>query len=182
VSEVARLTLVSHAMTDAMSAGRFPADEPLNELGRRQLDGVDLGPFDLARCGPEERTLQTAELLGLTVETDVRLGDLDCGTWSGLGLDGIAPDQLAAWMTDPAGAPHEGESIVGLLDRVRGWLESVADLGGRVIAVTHPAVVRAVILLVLQAPPKSFWRIDVAPVSRTVLHHRGGVWTLRSTG
>ena len=30
VSEVVRLTLVSHAMTDAMAAGRFPTDEPLN--------------------------------------------------------------------------------------------------------------------------------------------------------
>ena len=30
VTDVLRLTLVSHAMTDAMAAPRFPADEPLN--------------------------------------------------------------------------------------------------------------------------------------------------------
>ena len=48
------------------------------------------------------------------------------------------------------------------------------------MAVTHPAVIRAAILVALDAPPKSFWRIDIAPVSRTVLHFRGQAWTLRS--
>ncbi len=44
MSEVVRLTLVSHAMTDAMSAGRFPTDEPLNSVGYRQVDAsIDLG-------------------------------------------------------------------------------------------------------------------------------------------
>ncbi|WP_165614143.1 histidine phosphatase family protein, partial [Mycolicibacterium holsaticum] len=51
---------------------------------------------------------------------------------------------------------------------------------GRLVAVTHPAVVRAAVLTALEAPPKSFWRIDIAPVSRTVMHYRGHAWTLRS--
>jgi hypothetical protein len=37
-----------------------------------------------------------------------------------------------------------------------------------------------VILVALNAPAKSFWRIDIAPVSRTVMHFRGHAWTLRS--
>ena len=41
VSDVVRLTFVSHAMTDAMSAGRFPTDEPLNAIGQRQARRVD---------------------------------------------------------------------------------------------------------------------------------------------
>ena len=183
MSEVVRLTLVSHAMTDAMSAGRFPSDEPLNDLGHRQLDGtVDLGRVDRAICGPEKRTRQTAELLGLAAENDSRIGDLDCGSWRGLALDRVAPEDLASWMTDPAAAPHGGESVVDVVTRVRGWLGSVADIGGRVVAVTHPAVIRAIVVIALDAPPKSFWRVDISPVSRTVLHHRGGAWTLRSTG
>jgi broad specificity phosphatase PhoE len=47
------------------------------------------------------------------------------------------------------------------------------------VAVTHPVVVRAAILLALDFPPKSFWRIDIAPVSRTALHFRKGCWMLR---
>ena len=94
----------------------------------------------------------------------------------------MRPADLAVWLTDPARAPHGGESVVDLIERVRGWLDSVTARRGRLVAVTHPAVVRAALLVVLDAPPKSFWRIDIEPVSRTVLHYRGHAWTLRSSG
>nr|WP_090279696.1 histidine phosphatase family protein [Mycolicibacterium komanii]CRL75733.1 phosphoglycerate mutase [Mycolicibacterium komanii] len=182
MSEVVRLTLVSHALTDAMSAGRFPTDEPLNSVGHRQVDAsIDLGVVDAAVCGPEKRTRQTAELLGLQAEVDARLADLDCGRWRGDVLGGVQPADLAIWLTDPAQAPHGGESVVDLVDRVRDWMDSVANRRSRLIAVTHPAVIRAAILVALDAPPKSFWRIDVAPASRTVMHFRGHAWTLRAT-
>ena len=41
VTGIVRLTLLSHGMTDAMADGRFPADEPLNAIGRRQVDAMD---------------------------------------------------------------------------------------------------------------------------------------------
>ena len=183
MSEVVRLTLVSHGMTDATAAGRFPIDEPLNALGQRQLDAtVELGPIDAAVCGPEKRTRQTAELLGLRAEVDDALADLDCATWRGNVLSRVPPDELALWLTDASQAPHGGESVVDVMARVRAWLQSVSTRRGRLVAVTHPAVVRAAILVALDSPPKSFWRIDVAPASRTVLHLRGQAWTLRSTG
>jgi broad specificity phosphatase PhoE len=180
VSEVVRLTLVSHAMTDAMSAGRFPTDEPLSALGHRQVDAaIELGPVDQALCGPEQRARQTAELLGLSAHVDQRLADLDCGRWRGDGLGGVQPDDLTVWLTDPTRAPHGGESIVDVIARVRGWLDSLPATPSRLVAVTHPAVIRAAVLIALDAPPKSFWRIDIAPVSQTVLHYRGHSWTLR---
>ena len=57
-------------------------------------------------------------------------------------------------------------------------MDDVSRQPARLTAVTHPAVIRAAILIALEAPPKSFWRIDIAPASRTVLHFRGR-WTLR---
>ncbi|VBA30379.1 Phosphoserine phosphatase 1 [Mycobacterium persicum] len=179
MSQVIRLTLVSHAMTDAMAVGRKPADEPLNDTGRRQAETA--GRPDI-RCGvtqlvaPERRTRQTAHLLGLRAATEPQLADLDCGCWRGTGLEYVDNHQLQAWLTEPAEAPHGGESIVDLIDRVAGWL---ASLAGNTVAVTHPAVIRAAILVALDSPPKSFWRIDIAPVSRTVMHYRGHRWTLR---
>ena len=159
MSDVVRLTLVSHGMTDAMAAGRFPTDEPVNAIGR-----------------------QTAELLGLRAESEPALADLDHGSWRGNVLGGVLPAELAIWLTDPAGAPHGGESVVAVMVRVRRWLDSLGARRGRIVAVTHPAVIRAAILIALDAPPKSFWRIDVSPASRTVMHLRGQAWTLRSTG
>jgi broad specificity phosphatase PhoE len=181
VSEVVRLTLVSHAMTDAMAAGRFPTDEPLNSTGRRQVDAsIDLGETGQVFCGPEKRTRQTAELLGVRPVIESKLADLDCGRWRGEVLGRVLPAELAIWLTDPIRAPHGGESVVDLIDRVSGWMGAMAEHRGRILAITHPSVIRAAILVVLDAPPKSFWRIDIAPASRTVMHFRGHVWTLRS--
>ncbi|MEE6164144.1 MULTISPECIES: histidine phosphatase family protein [unclassified Mycolicibacterium] len=181
MSEVVRLSLVSHAMTDAVAAGRFPIDEPLNSLGHRQVDAaIELGPVDASYCGPEKRVRQTAELLGLRAGVEPLLADLDCGLWRGDVLSGVRPADLAIWLTDPGKAPHGGESVVELIARVRRWMDTVTATRGRLVAVTHPAVVRAAVLIALDAPPKSFWRIDIAPVSRTVLHFRGHAWTLRS--
>lgn len=164
-------------MTDAMAAGRFPADEPLSELGRRQVD--DLGELraDRSCCGPELRVRQTAELAGLSASVLPELADLDTGDWRGRSLDEPAPADLMAWLSEPGAAPHGGESILGVIDRVRAWMDALQP--GRTVAVTHPAVVRAAILIALAAPPESFWRIDVPPAGKTVLHRRAAVWTLR---
>ena len=65
MTDVLRLTLVSHAMTDAMAAARFPADEPLNDIGRRQATRIEIKSVARQLAGPEQRARQTAELLGL---------------------------------------------------------------------------------------------------------------------
>lgn len=180
MTKIVRLTLVSHAMTSALSAGRFPIDEALNGLGHRQVIGAaDVGPVARAYCGPEKRTRQTAELLGLDADIDQRLSDLDFGAWRGKTLEAIDPAELAIWLTDPRTAPHGGESVVDLMCRVRDWLGSITSKQSRITAVTHPAVVRAAIMLTLDATANSFWRIDIEPVSSTLLHFRGGAWTLR---
>jgi len=50
---------------------------------------------------------------------------------------------------------------------------------GRTIAITHPAVIRAALIIALDARPESFWRIDVPPLTATTLHARTRGWTLR---
>ena len=181
MTDVIRLTLVSHAMTDAMAAGRFPADEPLNGIGRRQAEAAAAQISRDVRqlAGPERRARQTAQLLGLHAATEPRLADLDCGRWRGQTLRAVGPADLQTWLTEPARAPHGGESIVDLIERVGGWLKSLTDNTSPTVAVMHPAVIRAAILTALDIPPKSFWRMDIAPVSRAVLHFRDGCWTLR---
>jgi broad specificity phosphatase PhoE len=169
-------------MTDALAAGRFPADEPLNRIGRRQVKAaarLDVNGGIRQLAGPEERARQTAQLLGLRATIEPRLADLGCGGWCGQTLRAVGPADLETWLSDPARAPHGGESIVDLIERVAGWLQSLTHDTSPTVAVTHPAVIRAAILAALDMPPKSFWRIDIAPVSRTVLHFRTGLWTLR---
>ncbi|MCV7029153.1 histidine phosphatase family protein [Mycobacterium sherrisii] len=183
MTKVVRLTLVSHAMTDAMTAARFPDDESLNETGRRQAEATGAlaisGPRARHVAAPELRARQTARLLGLHAATEPLLADLDCGHWRGKTLAAVDPADLQVWLTRPDRAPHGGESVVELIERVGGWLASTLHGPPRTVAVTHPAVIRAAILLALDIAPKSFWRIDVAPAGVTKLHHRDGSWTLR---
>ena len=183
MTELVRLSLVSHAMTGAMAARRFPADEPLDDTGRNLVEavaGLDIAANSRHLAGPERRVRQTAQLLGLRATTEPLLADLDWGRWRGEKLEDLRREDLDAWLTDPGHAPHGGESVVDLIERVAGWLGSVTATGNtQTVAVTHPTVIRAAILLALDIPPKSFWRIDIAPVSQTVMHFRGGRWTLR---
>ncbi|GAB2507760.1 histidine phosphatase family protein [Nocardia heshunensis] len=184
MSTVTRLTLITHAITDAVQSARFPADEPLTPQGERSaaaaggLPGLDP---TLILCAPETRTAQTANALGLNGTPEPALRDLDCGDWSGKSMEDLAPEQLMSWLTDPAHRSHGGESITDLLPRVRTWLDDLAGSGDRILAITHPAIVRAAVLSTLNAPPESFWRIDIPPLTATTLHHRPPAWTLRTT-
>ncbi|MBV9113747.1 MAG: histidine phosphatase family protein [Hyphomicrobiales bacterium] len=68
------------------------------------------------------------------------------------------------------------------LNRVGSWLDGLAPVGGHVIAVTHPAIVRAAIVHAMGAAAAMFWRIDIAPLTYTSLRRSSGEWRLRSSG
>lgn len=196
-TEVVRLSLITHAMTDALHRASFPGDEPVNAMGLRDLARIEPQPGTVF-AGPERRTTETASRLFSDATAHPGLADISYGEWAGRALTDLTDAEAASWLTDTAATPPGGESIDDLFARVAGWLTEVAaglgddggpgghvgrgntEVRGKCVAVTHPAVVRAVIVLAMGAPALSFWRVDVAPLTRTALHCRGGRWTLRS--
>ena len=83
-------------------------------------------------------------------------------------------------MSDPKATPHGGESIGAVVERVTRWLEQLARADDdRVVAVTHPAVVRSAVLHALDAPLASFWALDVVALAMVRLHASDGRWRLR---
>lgn len=180
-----RLLLVAHAATAATRRAAFPLDEPIEPAARESAVRLAprLGRSERAYAAPEERTRDTAAALGLAPETQLLLADIDLGRWKGRSFDEMlaeGPDAIAAWTSDPASRPHGGESVEELIARVRPWLDHQREEGGRVVAVTHPAVIRAAVVIALGAPPASFWRIDAGPLTRTELRGDGRRWTLRA--
>jgi broad specificity phosphatase PhoE len=183
-----RLILVCHASTAATRAAAFGDDDPLDEPGRAKaaqlaatarLDGE-------AWCAPSRPARETALALGIQADDEPALRDCDFGCWRGQSLGDVSrrePEAVTQWLTDPSAAPHGGESVTDVIQRVGRWLEG---LGGpqserrTVVAVTHPSVVRAAVVGALGASPASFWRIDAVPLSRTELRGRAGRWNLRS--
>jgi broad specificity phosphatase PhoE len=179
-----RLTLISHAPTAATRAGAFPLDEPFDERGlalARQA-ATRMRVPDRALVSPALRARQTAEALGIAATVDPLLSDCDFGCWAGRRLVDVErdePDAVAAWITEPGLAPHGGESIEELLRRVATWLAARTSESGRLVAITHQAVIRAAIVEALGASAHSFWRVDIAPLTRTELRGGDKRWTLR---
>lgn len=181
----ARLTLVCHAETSAVRLAAFPLDEPIGPRGlaRASALAASLGRVDAAWTSPALRARQTASALGLDAEIDASLGDINLGSWAGRRLSDVQasePEAVAAWIGEAGAAPHGGETVLDLCDRLAPWLAARKRDPRRVLAVTHPAIIRAAILLALDASAGTFWRIDVGPLCRVELRGQAGRWTLRS--
>jgi broad specificity phosphatase PhoE len=177
----ARLTLISHAPTSAVRRAAFPADESIEEIARERI--ALKWHFDHACCGPEKRAQETAMVLGLSPTVDAALRDCNYGRWAGRDLSQLQlenADEVALWLSVPDAAPHGGESIRDMMVRVAAWLSGQVK-SGHTVAVTHPSVIRAILVCVIEAPPQSFWRIDIAPLTLTDIRFNGRSRTLRST-
>lgn len=183
-----RLHLLAHAATAASRQARFPADEPLDDGGRRAASAVSLTAPDHLWCGPGRRCRETAALVlpGRAIDGAAPGGPAS-GAWAGRAPGELAaedPAALQAWMTDPETAPPGGESLAALRSRVGGWMDELDadDDRGVTVAVVDPPVVRAAVAHALGAGPAGLWRVDVAPLTLAVLTGRAGRWNLRALG
>lgn len=181
--QATRLTLICHARTVAQKLARFPLDESL-EIDWQAEKLSQVSRFKRSAqllSAPEARARQTAGLFGAGIEIVPALGDCDFGRWRGLRIDDLQkhePEALQAWLSDSRSAPHGGESVAQLCERVADWLESLRSRSGHFVAITHPFVIRAALVQVMQCPPAAFNLIDVEPLSATELRFNGR-WRLR---
>jgi broad specificity phosphatase PhoE len=182
-----RLTMICSGATAATRHAAFPLDEPLEPQAilLAQAFGDQLRRADRVWSSPALRSRQTAQALGLQAVERLDLADQDMGSWSGKTLAAISQQQfenISTWLSDPAAAPHGGESIAGLSARIAALMDTLLGERGHTIAVTHPAVIRTAVLHVLGAPLESFWRIDCEPLSVTEFRSDGLRWALRASG
>jgi broad specificity phosphatase PhoE len=182
-----RITLICHGSTLATRLAAFPLDEPLEDRAMDQAAALreTLRRADRAWTSPSICARQTAAALSLDPVTDPMLRDCDYGRWAGRRLsevEGAEPEGVAAWLTDTDAAPHGGESIADLLRRAATWLDRHRRDGGHGIAITHATAIRAAILHAIGAPARSFWHVDVGPLSVTDLRNDGNRWTWRAIG
>ena len=183
----ARLTLIAHAPTDAVRKAAFPADEPLDDRGRAQAAALaaSVPRADCVWTSPELRARQTATALRLDATAQEPLRECHYGAWKGCAFADIQardPEGISAWLKDPGATPHGGESLLGLMQRVAHWLDAATATDRNAIVVAHASIIRAAIVHALGAPPQSFWRIDVAPLSATRLSGAHGRWNVASSG
>ncbi|MFI5710060.1 histidine phosphatase family protein [Kribbella sp. NPDC051620] len=200
------LTLVAHALTPALRGlvlGGDTAPDPAGVEAARELKIVAGEVY----AGPETAALATASALGLSPVVVPALRDREYGDWTGRELEELleaSPGAVATWLERPHTAPPGGETENDVITRVADWLgdlthsasagvfggsgavdDGPVDNGGRgqadlrtVAAVVHPAVVRAAVLYVLDAPAESLRHVDVRPLSVVRLSAHAGSWSL----
>jgi broad specificity phosphatase PhoE len=183
----ARLDLLAHGASAATRAARFPDDEALEAPALGALEALrgQLSPYAQVLTSPARAGCGRAAALGFDAEVEMTLRDCDYGRWRGLASKDVAgrePDGFAAWLQDPASAPHGGESFAVLIERVGAWLTQALARDGATLAVTHASVVRAAIVNALGAGSSGFARIDVAPLSLARLSGHGQRWNLVALG
>ncbi|MEU9960112.1 histidine phosphatase family protein [Streptomyces sp. NPDC050982] len=210
-----RVMLISPAMSAALREARFDDGCPVDPAGLRLAEAAanSLPAADRVLVSPTVRCRETATALGLdalAVTEPPELAGLDVGRWRGATLAEVSadePEAVGRWLADPSSAPHGGESVAGLCERVAKWLETVANpssgasgteasgtgasgpgsgsAGGsgpgsvRIIAVVEPEIVRAGVVRALGAPESAFWRVDVPPLGATEFSGRAGRWNVR---
>ncbi|GAA3862505.1 histidine phosphatase family protein [Streptomyces sedi] len=182
------VTLIAAARSSSLLDARFDDERPLDAAGWQALEHaipmlLPLAAAELRYCSPTPCSRQTGDALGLAPLVQLALRDCDMGRWRGMTLQEVTrrePQAVDVWLADPRSAPHGGESLLAFVSRVGAWLDTRPVEGeGLVVAVTEPAVIRAAMLYALKAPPASYWRTEVHPLSVVSLSGCRGRWTLR---
>jgi broad specificity phosphatase PhoE len=152
-----------HGDPDLTDEGRAQADRLARSLqGEMDASWTRVLSSDLARA--HQTAMAVANLLSLPIELDVRLRELDVGTWSGLSRSEIEdrdPETLKAFERgEPMIRPGGGESRIEIRERTHAFVCDLVNrlAGESLIVVTHLGVIRA---LVPGAEPSNAERIEV---------------------
>jgi len=177
--------VVAHALTPALRGlvlGGDAEPDPASVEAARELKLS----ADAVYAGPEQAAVRTAAVLGFDPVVEPLLRNREYGEWTGRGLEELLasePSRTPAWLERPHTAtPGGGETENDVLTRVADWLGDLAAREhGSALAVVHPAVVRAIVLYVVDAPAESLRHVDVRPLATVNLSYHSGNWSLALT-
>ena len=183
------LLLVRHGRIEDSFEGRFigSTDVPLATDCRTEVEALarHIRAQEPSRCicSPLKRARQTAEILteavGLTIEIDPDLREVDFGRWEGLSFEEISasdPEMVKRWASwDEDFAFPEGESVRDFLMRLRSAADRMtAGSDETILAVTHGGFIRAMICHLLGLSDHQYVLFDVRRASLTAIEVIGG--------
>jgi broad specificity phosphatase PhoE len=116
-----------------------------------------------------------ASLLGLSLEIDSRLRELDFGAWDGHRwsvIERTDPVRFQSWMDQWTElAPPDGESVTDILGRAAAWIADAApqDNDGCCIVVSHAGWIRAALTQLFAMEPARFFDFRVEYAHATIV-------------
>jgi broad specificity phosphatase PhoE len=153
----------------------------LSDAGRRQsallAERLAGAPLRAVYSSPLERAQETAAplaaRLGLAVETEPALNEIDIGEWTGRGLDELRDEPLwQAFNLFRSGTrPPGGETMLEVQSRIVRFLDELRRRhpDEPVAAISHADILKSAVLYYLGMPLDLFLRIEIEPASVTVL-------------
>ena len=178
--------LVRHGLTRSNREQIYAgwSDEGLDKVGVAEVEelGEKLKGFAISAIytSPIKRALQTAKILNkyLAVEVIVEDGlkEMKMGPWEGLSEKQVAlayPEEYRIWNVNPGALKVQGrETLASVQRRAVRTVKKIARVnhGKEVLAVTHVAIIRTLILFFEGLPLDLYKTIDVPNASIFVLN------------
>lgn len=185
-----KITFIAHGSTIYSEENRI-SDKleypPLNENGEEEIQkivefiqkrGVKTNKI---YTSPALSCVQSAEILAEELKQDFEVIDeltnRKCGIWSGLTFNEIEkkyPEMIDDFHKNPLSfCPANGEDINSFDIRVNKILSKIIEqnIRGRIIIVTHPAIIQAAIKNALNIPAENQHKIYIKPASATQISY-----------
>ncbi len=187
-----RLFLIRHGETLANREFRYigSRDDALSETGEQQAAqlAAALAPLTISAIysSPLQRASHTAAAIAaphrLDVQTRSELRECDFGAWEGLSRAEVlarSPEdvqRLQAWERDSTVAPPDGESFAAMQERVRAFVEKLAETrAGQALAlVSHVGPIKVLLAAALAVPISASFRIFLDPATISVVDWQPG--------
>ncbi|WP_242621852.1 histidine phosphatase family protein [Komagataeibacter xylinus] len=173
-------------MHQTLTCIALPAPDGLRRGVMPPRDAIPILPAGFMGALPPADRLFVPPALSRIIGTDAgeavpALNAADMGAWHGLSLKALPPADLARWVGDASFAPPGGESRDSLLRRVATWLAALPATPARLLALADATTVRALAIAALGGDGAMMARLDIAPLTRTVLT-RHATWRLATSG
>jgi len=187
-----RLFLIRHGETLANREFRYigARDDALSAVGEMQVarlaDALTPLPIAQVYSSPLQRAYRTARAIAASHGLEARISDelreCDFGEWEGLSRAEVLArgpeevERLQAWERDSTIAPPGGESFAAMQQRVRAFVEGLAEThaGREVALVSHVGPIKVLLAAALDAPLSASFRIFLDPATISVVDWQAG--------
>ncbi len=185
-----KITFICHGATINTEENRLFDDESypaLNIAGKYEMEKISEWiknkglKIDKIYSSPSLRTIQSARILSQVCnreyETINELNSRKSGIWSGLSFDEIEqkyPNMLDEYHQNPETfCPQGGETISNYNKRINNCLSKIIEnnLHKRLIIVTHPEAIQALIASALSIPIRNQFKVYIPTGSATQISY-----------
>jgi alpha-ribazole phosphatase len=141
-------------------------DVPLTDSFKEECSAIITqlpGNLDAVLSSPATRCITLAARISPDYQTDIRIQELDFGSWEGKTWDTVNQADLQLWMDDYIHvAVPGGESMNQMFARVQEfWDELLGQPYDKVAVVTHAGVIRQILSIIREIPLTSIFDIKV---------------------